>query len=178
MRSLEHFETERYEAMPEELPTEVDPLVELVDLVTTISATINELTDLNDRSAQRQDELTTSVDEIVVHQSRQLRKTQRALRWAVIGLLADVTLTLLTGFVVRYVSHNSDRIDVQQQQLGKVQHSVSSQSLCPLYGLFLDSYRPEALPSTRDRGEYDKAFTIIEDGAKALGCQHVKRGRA
>lgn len=111
-----------------------------------------------------------------------LRRTQ-----AVLAVTLALTLALAvsnrmqvveTARVAELAGENQRHIAQNQQRLDVVQHAINADVLCPLYGLFLDSYRPESPQAKENIARYESAFGVIEQGAVALGCQHVTRGRA
>lgn len=114
--------------------------------------------------------LAESVDQLTGAQAIQLRRTRMALKWTIAGLVVDLLLTFLGGLLYVRVEGNTD-------QLKSVNARVSTQALCPLYELFLRSYNPQGPVAKQDPAEYERNFAIIEQGARALGCTHITKGR-
>ena len=113
--------------------------------------------------------LSDAVDELAIDQAGQLTRTRLALRWTICGLAVDLVLTVLGGFLWLGERHTSN-------ELKAVNSRVSTQALCPLYELFLRSYNPQS-PQARDNpAEYDRSFSVIEQGARTLGCANAVRG--
>ena len=114
--------------------------------------------------------LTVAVTDLATRQAAQLRRTRRALRWTIVGLAVDLALTAVGALLYIQVQHNSD-------DLRTVNTRVSTQALCPLYEVFLKSYNPTSPQAKADPAQYEHSFVVIEQGARALGCQQVTRGR-
>lgn len=115
-------------------------------------------------------ELAVATGELTRRQAAQIRRLRRATAITVIGLTLDLLLTVLGGLLMYRTSHNSARIDHLQQR-------TSTEALCPLYDLFLDSYNPTGPTAAADPAGYERNFDVIEQGARALGCTHTTRGR-
>ncbi len=73
-----------------------------------------------------------------------------------------MVLVALNLALMGLVGWNMYRIDV-------VQERTSSQVLCPLYVLFLESYHPERQPPERI-AEYERTFDVIRKSHQVLGC--------
>jgi hypothetical protein len=88
-----------------------------------------------------------------------LERTVARMRRVVVALVVSFVLDLgLTG----YLAWTNHRVNV-------VQERTSNDVLCPLYGLFLASYRPEAQPPERRAG-YEDAFAVIRQSYRVLQC--------
>jgi hypothetical protein len=114
--------------------------------------------------------LREAVHTLAMRQETQLRRTQRTVKWIRFGLITHLILLLVCGILYVQVQRNSD-------QLRAVNVRTSTQALCPLYELFLRSYNPQSPTAKQDPVEYERNFTVIEQGARVLGCAHVVRGR-
>lgn len=86
-------------------------------------------------------------------------KTVRTMK-VVIAVL--VTVSLFSLGALAYAIYNG-------QKIAQVQERTSNEVLCPLYKLFLDSYRPEAQPPER-RQAYEDAFKVIRKSYAVLEC--------
>lgn len=73
-----------------------------------------------------------------------------------------MALVVLNLVLMGLVGWNMYRIDV-------VQERTSSQVLCPLYVLFLESYHPERQPAEK-LAEYERSFEVIRKSHEVLGC--------
>lgn len=115
--------------------------------------------------ALRQNILTLS--EKVVEVSEQLEETNKRvyrtvqrMKYVVFGL---VLISILSVFLTGIAIFNAVRIN-------KIQNTTSSEILCPLHKLFLDSYRPESQPSDRKQ-QYEEAFVVLRKSYATLGCE-------
>ena len=57
---------------------------------------------------------------------------------------------------------NADRI-------GDLQQRTSSEVLCPVFQIYLDTYRPQAVPPER-LADYERAFRVMRHSYDVLGC--------
>lgn len=112
--------------------------------------------------------LRASVQELGERTHRSERDITRA-RWYVRGVAGAAVLGLaltVVGGLLYLGQRDTDRrltaaVAEQERTRGEV--------LCPLYGVFLASYRPAAQPAAQ-RAQYEQAFAVIREGAEALDC--------
>lgn len=90
---------------------------------------------------------------------RRANRSRRVLAIAVAGLVLDLVLSVAVGFALLAQVETSKRQDV-----------VQSEVLCPLYAIFIGSYRPESRTEGPDRQKYEEAFTVIRGSYAKLGC--------
>lgn len=101
--------------------------------------------------------------------TKQVKGFKVLLVWTSIGLLLDLTLSVLFVLLFHKSDTNSNRID-------EVQQKTSTEVLCPLYDLFLDTWAPNSPAAKEDPAKYSDAFDKIEHGARVLNCPHSQRG--
>lgn len=77
-----------------------------------------------------------------------------------------LSLGAVLGWAVVKIDNNADHIE-------DLQTRTSSEVLCPLYGLFVQSVenpRPEQVDTPEERKRFEEAKTIILNGYAQLGC--------
>lgn len=119
--------------------------------------------DLSDRVADM-DRGVAQRDAELAHQARVTRRLVAG-SWAVLVVLA---LTLGLGVAALLgVQGTADRLDIST--------TVSRQrALCPLYQVLIGADTPKARARAADPAAYDRAYVVIRQGYKALGCDQFK----
>lgn len=87
--------------------------------------------------------------------NREVKRNRRIMWGLIVSFALDIVLTGAFAF-------NAYRIDALQQR-------TSGEVLCPLYGLFLDSYHPERQPPER-LAEYEASFAVLRKSYEVLDC--------
>jgi hypothetical protein len=144
-------------------PPTSDPGLTYETQITKLHNNISSLAMLTSR-------LSTVQFERIDAQSKQIRKVRLFTIVALIGLIPSFVLAVFSVLIVK-------RVDANSNDIRAVQSKVSTQVLCPLYDLLLDSYAPNSPQAKADVKTYNGTFTVIEQGATALGCTHHTRGR-
>jgi hypothetical protein len=126
---------------------------ELAAQATALGIDVRALADVVAKLASR-----STVAELAAHTVRRMRMLVAAL-----ALLCALGI-VLTGYVV----WNNARITA-------VQERTSNEVLCPLYDLFLRSYRPEVQPPER-RADYEASFEVIRHSYAVLECAPKPEG--
>lgn len=132
-------------------------------------AKINELT-------QSVEELSALSQEISVAQAGQIKRVQKLQGWLMVAL---VTVAVAAGFAIwaaLKLEEANAAIADNQKTISEIQVAVSADVLCPLYDIFLDSYRPNSPQAKEDPELYERSFDVIENGARALKCTDTTRG--
>src|SRR6266702_1764330 len=107
-------------------------------------------------------EVKTLTTEVVALRKRSF-SNRKLIRWTIVGLILDITLTLVVGVLFHLVQSNSNHIQ-------DVQTKVGNQVLCPLYSIFLQSYNPNSAAAKANPQTYEAQFTVIRNSYKILDC--------
>ena len=107
-------------------------------------------------------EVKTLTTEVVALRKRSF-SNRKLIRWTIVGLILDITLTLVVGVLFHLVQSNSNHIH-------DVQTKVCNQVLCPLYSIFLQSYNPKSAAAKAIPQTYEAQFKVIRNSYKILDC--------
>ncbi len=97
---------------------------------------------------------------------RRTTKNTKIVTLTVLGLLLDLVLSVIVAFTLFNVISTANTL---QGTIAEQDH-IRTRVLCPLYGLFLGSYRPESRPAGQDRQEYEVAFASLRTEYNELSC--------
>lgn len=92
-----------------------------------------------------------------------VRKMKVTLWVAIVGLLADLALSIAFGFLFNNQSNTNAQVVANQDAIHK--------SECDLNGLFISADTPDARNRAPDKAKYDAQFHIIYLTRVSLGCQ-------
>jgi len=107
-------------------------------------------------------QLATSVDRLSNAFGRS-EKVAATLRRIVIAIIVMMVLGIgVAGYAVY--------IGVRAGEASRAEIQTRREVLCPLYELFLDSYKPDAQPSER-RKQYEESFVILRRSYEVLDCE-------
>jgi len=98
------------------------------------------------------------------------QRTRRLISWTIIGLVLDLTLTIVVGVLFNNQQGTSRRIERNAENIRLVQQRTGNEVLCPLYGLFLASFDPTSAAARKDPAKYEASFRVIRTGYQVLGC--------
>lgn len=146
---------------------------ENVSLESTVNQIKAQVVTINDSTLKLYD----LVAELTDHQAKQIKNIRRIAMITAIGLVLDLSLTIIGVFLFNTTNTVSHQVSKNQRQITAIQEKTSTEALCPLYDIFLDVYNPKSPQALQNPVEYDREFTVIEQGATALGCKHHTRGR-
>jgi hypothetical protein len=113
-----------------------------------LSATAKELTEAVDRLSQA----------AATHKS-EIRRTRIALRLVYVCLAVVTVLVISAGLVV------ANQIKINRQS-----NATTNEVLCPLLGLIISRYNPEAVPPDQ-RQAYIDAFQVLRPMPQAIDCE-------
>lgn len=99
-------------------------------------------------------------------QEESLKRNRMVLRIALVGLALDLALTVVCAALFA-------KADTNSEQIQSVQDRTSSEVLCPLYQVFLDSMRINTPPAnqTPEQAEFRaESMRTIQHGYDILKC--------
>jgi hypothetical protein len=99
--------------------------------------------------------LTSAIQDLL----RRTTRSERLIAFTVMGLILDLCLTIVAGFLVYSQYSTNAALD-----------DTRSEVLCPLYSVFLGSYNPNTRAAGQDRKTYEDTFQVIRAGYAHLGC--------
>lgn len=92
-----------------------------------------------------------------------VRKMQITLWVALVGLVADLVLSIGFGFLFQNQSHTNAQVITNQETIHKTE--------CDLNSLFISADTPDARDKAQDKARYDSQFHTIYLARVQLGCQ-------
>lgn len=101
-------------------------------------------------------------------------RIQRAVGAVVVALALGAGVI---GYQVAKLKQLGDVAAENGRHIAEIQERTSGQVLCPMWEMFLGSYRADHPEAVRDPKAYEQAFSVIEAGAATLGCKKTTRGR-
>lgn len=108
-----------------------------------------------------------------------IRKQDRW-RWGSVAVLGLVVIFVIGQIfelrrLAELAAENRQQITVNQDNIAAIQQRTSIEALCPLWDIFLASYRPNSPQALEDPAKYEASFQVIENGAAAMGCARTQR---
>ena len=140
----------------------------------TSSERDDQITELSGKADELMDQvsaMSSGTSDSLVRLSRVARVNRRFIIALIVSLTMDAALTILLAFGFAGLNHTSDQINKVTHRLDVAQTVQRQKALCPLYSLFLAAKSPQARDANpQGPAAYDHAFSVIEDGYKALNC--------
>lgn len=120
--------------------------------------------ELAQRAAELRDGLAALEGELGIDEQleRTVERQGRSILAMAIFVTVDILLTIGGIYTYNRVTDTARRVD-------QVQAVVNRDVLCPLYDVFLGSYRPERQPP-EDLATYEASFNVIRAGHRTLRC--------
>lgn len=94
----------------------------------------------------------SALTEAVGDLDNRANRSRRVLTMAVAGLVLDLVLSVGLVFTLTEQTRTRD------------------QALCPMFALFVGSYRPDSRAEGEDRERYEAAFVTLREAYAALDC--------
>lgn len=124
----------------------------------------------------RADELTKSVKSLAAAAdalAARERRTRKIVVLTIAGLVLDVLLSIILGFLIRDSQQADDQINANARSIERIQDRTSNEVLCPLYTLFAAALvKPPPPDSTPEQiQQYNQFRDVINHGLDTLDCR-------